>query len=1016
MSTGILRALMQLFAIIAGTGRNSGREFVSLFLRQQLNNDMLLQYLALYEDFSEKFHRDGKTEKRNAMASVKVLRICAQINDELQQKEKLLVVVRLLEFLQAFNEKGNQEEEFVETVAESFNIDRDVFEILKNLVSSQEESMPLGSSFLIGASAKRVEYQQSKFQQIDGLRGSLIFLRLDEENLLLVKYIGGEDLFLNAQGIIPGRTYVFGPGSSLRGNRISPIFYSDILHAFLDERNEHPVVFIAENVSYYFPGTDKQALHQFNMMEESGNLVGIMGGSGAGKSTFLNVLNGNYRPTYGEITMNGVDVHREKSKISGWLGFVSQDDLLIEDLTVFQNLYYNAKLCFRGLSEAELVYRVQHTLDAVGLTDCQDLKVGSTLQKTISGGQRKRLNIALELLREPAVLFVDEPTSGLSSRDSENIMDLLKELTLRGKLIFVVIHQPSSDIFKMFDRLFLLDQGGYPIYYGNPVESLVHFKRLANHVNSSESECPHCGNVNPEQIFNIIEAKVVDEYGVETDMRRVTPKEWNDFYNVMIGNHLASKTKRPELPSATTNLPSWLSQLRTFFARDWMSKLANRQFLIVSLLEAPVLAFVLSLFIKYYDQDAQGNVHYSFGTNHNFPQYLFISVVVAIFLGLTVSAEEIIKDAKILKRERYLNLNRSSYLIAKILILFILSGIQSLSFIAIGNAMLSVEGMLLPFWLVLFSTSCMANVLGLNISASFNTAKVIYIVIPILIIPQILFSGLLVKFDELHPMISSQRRVPWIGNTMVSRWAFESMATYQIRNNERNAPSFSDRMFDYHHDFKANEWAQTMTNHLMRVRSALESKRFVNMDNDLMLLKLELQAEQIEYPELVQLTCEDFTPDRVTLELLDQATDVVDRLRNVHINYGKQYREQLRANDSIQGISQDLVALTGRTVNKQLEQLMMESDKLVAIENHRIIRKGKAAYAMVQDSMWDAPYYSPFKRIGGVTLSTFVVNLIIIWSMTLLLALILYFDGLRNALNAPSVFVMQIRRMVKRAV
>jgi hypothetical protein len=202
----------------------------------------------------------------------------------------------------------------------------------------------------------------------------------------------------------------------------------------------------------------------------------------------------------------------------------------------------------------------------------------------------------------------------------------------------------------------------------------------------------------------------------------------------------------------------------------------------------------------------------------------------------------------------------------------------------------------------------------------------------------------------------------------------------------------------------------------MRVRSALESKRFVNMDNDLMLLKLELQAEQQEYPEIVQLACEDFTPDRVTLELLDQAVDIVDRLRNVHINYGRQYREQLRANDSIQGITQDLVSLSGRTVNKQLEQLMMESDKLVAIENHRIIRKGKAAYAMVQDSMWDAPYYSPFKRIAGVTLSTFAVNLIIIWSMTLLLGVILYFDGLRRAIHAPSKFWMQIRRLLKRAV
>ena len=161
-------------------------------------------------------------------------------------------------------------------------------------------------------------------------------------------------------------------------------------------------------------------------------------------------------------------------------------------------------------------------LDSIGLSQAKDLKVGSPLAKTISGGQRKRLNIALELIREPSILFVDEPTSGLSSNDSEVIMDLLKILALKGKLIFVVIHQPSSEIFKMFDKLIILDVGGYPIYKGDPVDAVVYFKKLIHHVNAEESECETCGNVNPEQIFNIIDMKVVDEYGAHTGNRKVS--------------------------------------------------------------------------------------------------------------------------------------------------------------------------------------------------------------------------------------------------------------------------------------------------------------------------------------------------------------------------------------------------------------------------------------------------------------------------------------------------------------
>ncbi len=223
------------------------------------------------------------------------------------------------------------------------------------------------------------------------------------------------------------------------------------------------------------------------------------------------------------ILINGSNLHTEKEKLQGVIGYVSQDDLLIEELTVYQNLYYNAKLCFAGMPEEELHERVIKMLESLGLEQRKDLKVGSVLDKTISGGQRKSLNIALELIREPAILFVDEPTSGLSSRDSENVIDLLKELSLKGKLIFVVIHQPSSDIYKMFDKMYIMDTGGYPIFYGNPVEAVTYFKKATNQVDSDRGQCPTCSNVNPEQIFNIIEAKVVDEYGQLTNKRKVNP-------------------------------------------------------------------------------------------------------------------------------------------------------------------------------------------------------------------------------------------------------------------------------------------------------------------------------------------------------------------------------------------------------------------------------------------------------------------------------------------------------------
>ena len=153
-----------------------------------------------------------------------------------------------------------------------------------------------------------------------------------------------------------------------------------------------------------------------------------------------------------------------------------QDDLLIEELTIYQNLYYNARLCLDNFPESKIIEIVHKILDDLDLYDIKDLKVGNPLKTIISGGQRKRVNIALELIREPSILFVDEPTSGLSSTDSENVMMLLKELAMKGKLVVVNIHQPSSDLFKLFDQLVVLDKGGYPAYAGNPVEGIIYFK------------------------------------------------------------------------------------------------------------------------------------------------------------------------------------------------------------------------------------------------------------------------------------------------------------------------------------------------------------------------------------------------------------------------------------------------------------------------------------------------------------------------------------------------------------
>ncbi len=728
MSERILSALMQLFAIIAQVddsieaGEESsitsskGRRIIESFLRTELSSQLIEHYLRLFDEHLNTLHSKQKKKdadkKRNALNSVKVLKICSAINEELRQKQKIIVLIRIFEFINSNEKIQDQELEFVTTVAEAFNISKEEFDLISAFIFNNIPFLEKTENCLI-VSNKRT--QKERKIQLNGLDDEIVILYIKSVNILFLKYFGSDTLSLNGQFIPNDRTYIFTQGSTLHTSKSKHLYYSDAISQFRKDGQKKKIVFAVNNITYFFE-KNRQGLHNFNFSEESGKLVGIMGGSGTGKSTLLNILNGQTLPTSGSVTINGVDIHKDNHKLQGIIGFVSQDDLLIEELTVFQNLYFNAKLCFGTLSDREIKKKVIDTLRSVGLYEIKDLTVGSALEKVVSGGQRKRLNIALELIREPEVLIVDEPTSGLSSRDSENIMDLLKEMTSNGKLIFVVIHQPSSDIYKMFDRLFIIDQGGYPIYDGNPIEAITYFKHTTHQGNADESECALCGNVNPEQMFNIVETRIVDEYGNLTDNRKIHPEEWHE-------NYLKIKTKsinssNSQIPSTPSKLANRLKQIAIFFSRDALSKLSNRQYLLITFLEAPILGIMLSFFVKYFASNDGANVSYTFFQNENLPQYIFISVIVALFLGLTVAAEEIHKDKKLLQRESFLHLSRTSYLFSKVLLLFIVSGVQTLLFVLLGNYILEIKGLFWQYWIILFSASCTANLLGLNISSA----------------------------------------------------------------------------------------------------------------------------------------------------------------------------------------------------------------------------------------------------------------------------------------------------------
>lgn len=1010
---------MQLFAIIAkvdelreddtsGAIRSSkGKSIVELFLRQELNATLVNEYLLKFNDFLTTHHgstkkKDGK-RKRTSVNSVKILRICSQINEELTRRQKIIVVVRLLEFINANDVVTEQEHEFVTTVAETFNVSMEEYNAIKVFVES-DKAVDVNQTLYL-TNTKENTFINAKQIYVEGLDEMIRIIHVESVNMFFLHYLGKEVLTLNGQVVPNDRQHIFTQGSSLKTPKINTVYYSDIISKFLTDENREKITFNCNNVVYKFKG-GKIGLQNIDFKENNGKLLGIMGGSGAGKSTLLNVLNGNYKPTEGKVTINGIDIHNDKDQIEGVIGFVSQDDLLIEELTVFQNLYFNAKLCFKELSNSQVAKKVLHILNSIGLYDSKDLKVGNPLDKTISGGQRKRLNIALELIREPSVLFVDEPTSGLSSRDSENIMDLLKELALKGKLVYVVIHQPSSDIFKMFDKLMILDMGGYPIFYGNPVDGVVHFKTLINHVNCEERECETCGNVNPEQIFNIIEAKVVDEYGNLTSNRKTTAQEWNKKYIEMRPKEEAQDYN--EKPNISFQIPSKIKQFIVYFKRDVLAKFTNKQYILINLIEAPLLALILAFFVKFFEYTPGDDTGFTFSENENLPQFLFISVVVALFIGLTVAAEEIIKDRKILKRESFLNLSKGSYLFSKISIMFLISAVQMLFFVLVGNFVLEIKGMWFEYWAILFSTSCFANLLGLNISSTFDNAKVIYILIPVMIIPQLLFSGVIVKFDKLNPIFSQEDSVPWIGNVMASRWAYEALAVTQHKHNDFQAPFFALNSKISTASWKRDYWIPDLKNRLDIIQNNIDNpEKKESVAKAFKVLKTEIAKEEAYYDP------NDFSCINC-IEGLKTGTVTKETRENIHY-FLEVLRKQYNAdvNDAMQAVElkikeigeEKYKTLKDNHLNKSLADFVTNRNELKkkVEKNGRLIQKDDPIYlSPTNKSLLDAHFYAPNKKIFGTMVDTFNANLLVIWIMTILLTITLYFDAFRNLIKVIS--------------
>ncbi|HXS15724.1 MAG TPA: ATP-binding cassette domain-containing protein, partial [Polyangiaceae bacterium] len=466
------------------------------------------------------------------------------------------------------------------------------------------------------------------------------------------------------------------------------------------------------------PGKRKQLLRDVHFKAHPGDFIALMGPSGSGKTTLLHVLTGYMRPSSGEVMINGSPLPAVFDSLRGSIGYVPQDDIIHAELTVYEAVRYSARFRLpHDYSDEEIDRRVQLTLAQLGLEAVASLQIGKPEQKVISGGQRKRVNIAMELVTDPVLIFLDEPTSGLAADDATALIDLLATLCHEhGKTIIATVHQPARDEYERFNLTLVLGHGGIPLYFGPTTDAYRFFEEWRGPL--------HAANVdNPRDMFAELKER---EARVEKEMPGRTRQDIREAVSAAFAQeYLASGTFQDMISAGRSvdrvsallgKLPARASrhgQLSLLIQRYLKVKLRDRVGTAILLLQAPLIGVLLSSVFwgqkpavvywclgalnelsqaSHQVSEASANLLSQLKKTQDNAGAVFFLVIAAVWFGTSNAAREIVSERAILRRERMVHLQLGRYVLSKFVVLGALSSLQCAVLLGIVFVCLQFSG------------------------------------------------------------------------------------------------------------------------------------------------------------------------------------------------------------------------------------------------------------------------------------------------------------------------------------
>jgi ABC-type multidrug transport system ATPase subunit/pSer/pThr/pTyr-binding forkhead associated (FHA) protein len=555
------------------------------------------------------------------------------------------------------------------------------------------------------------------------------------------------------------------------------------------------------------PSELKTLLDHVSFKALPGDFIALMGPSGAGKTTLLLTLNGYLPPTGGQVRINGEDLYAIYDALRGSIGYVPQDDIVHPELTVWEAVRYSAK--FRlppDYSEEEIRRRVDTTLAQLGLENVAHLQIGRPEKKVLSGGQRKRVNIAMELVTDPVIMFLDEPTSGLAADDTASLVNLLHDLAKKtGKTIITTIHQPAKAEFEKFNLALVLGAGGITMFYGSPKDGYEFFGSFLSRQGKS-------GRIdNPRDMFDMLNQR---ERSIYEGMRAQDPaaprylaraqaaREWNaEFMNPqnpifqkMFGGRRAVGTGQSQ--HGMPGRAPVRGQFGLLFGRYLKVKARDVGGTAIMLLQAPIIGVLLAMVFggqkeaspywclgalqelaKRSNTVGQGteDVLKNMAVTPDNAGSIFFLVVTAVWFGTSNAAREIVSEVAIYKRERMVNLKLFNYVFSKFLLLTLFCVIQCSILLAIVFFSLGYNGGMQAFAIELVTLVVVAMnsvAVGLLLSTLVSSSEAAMALTPIALIPQVVLGGLMVPMTT-NPLLE----IPML--LMPARWGFQGVVAQE---------------------------------------------------------------------------------------------------------------------------------------------------------------------------------------------------------------------------------------------